>query len=72
MDVVKSKRAAQFAAVEQYLEQEVPLTDPITDIDDVEELATKLSTGELKAEQVVLAYMVDNSCFPSNILSSTT
>jgi hypothetical protein len=57
LDVVKIKRAIQQAAIAPYLEQELPLTDSITDIDDVEKLLLKLSIGGLKAEQVVLAYI---------------
>jgi hypothetical protein len=57
VEVVKSKRAAQLTAVTPFFEQELPLTDPITNIDDVEKLALKLKTGELKAEHVILAYV---------------
>jgi len=57
VDVVKVKRAAQCAATAPWLEQELPLTDPITDIDDVDELALQLATGKLKAEQVIRAYI---------------
>jgi hypothetical protein len=56
-DVVKLKRAAQLTAVKPYLELEIPPTDPITDIDDVEKLAQLLRDRNLSAEEVILAYI---------------
>ncbi|TVY41093.1 Acetamidase [Lachnellula subtilissima] len=56
-DVVNLKRAARLAAVEPYLELELPPTDPITDISDVDELAKLMSDRKVTAEDVVLAYI---------------
>ncbi|KAH8806082.1 amidase signature domain-containing protein [Xylogone sp. PMI_703] len=55
--VVESKRAIRDAALAPYLKDEIPASDPITDIDDIETLAGLLSAGKLKAEEVVLAYI---------------
>lgn len=55
--IVKQKRMIQADALAPYLEQEIPATDAITDIDDVEELAQLLSKGDLRAEDVILAYI---------------
>ncbi|TVY56850.1 Acetamidase [Lachnellula cervina] len=53
-DVVNLKRAVRLAAVEPYL-MEIPPTDPITDISDVEELAKLLRDRKVSAEDVILA-----------------
>jgi hypothetical protein len=55
--IVKQKRMIQADALAPYLEQEIPAADAITDIDDVEELAQLLSKGDLRAEDVILAYI---------------
>jgi hypothetical protein len=55
--IVERKRAMQAAAVAPYLDHEIPAADSITDIDDVEKLAQLLSKGELRVEDVVLAYI---------------
>ena len=56
-DVVKLKRAAQLTVVEPYLELEIPPTDPITDIGDVETLAQLVRDRKFSAEEVILAYI---------------
>ncbi|RFU32123.1 hypothetical protein B7463_g4203, partial [Scytalidium lignicola] len=55
--IAESKQAIREAAVAPYLLAANPATDPITDINDVEELAELLSSGKLKAEEVILAYI---------------
>lgn len=55
--IVKQKRMIRADAIAPYLEQEISLADAITDIDDVEKLIQLLSKGDLRAEDVILAYI---------------
>lgn len=56
-DIVRRKRAIQAAAIAPYLEQEIPTTDSITDIDDVDVLAELMRKGDLAAEEVIISYI---------------
>ena len=55
---VQRKRHIRQAALQPYLDQIVtPQDDAITAIDDVEELARRIANAELKAHDVVSAYV---------------
>lgn len=56
-NVVESKRSVRLQAVAPYLELEIPRTDPITEISDVDELSRMIQSRELSAEEVILAYI---------------
>ena len=47
----------QADALAPYLKQEISVADLITDIDDVEKLIQLLSKGDLRAEDIILAYI---------------
>ena len=55
--IVEQKRMIQADALAPYLKQEISVADLITDIDDVEKLIQLLSKGDLRAEDIILAYI---------------
>lgn len=55
--IVERKRAIRTAAIAPYLEHDIIFPDPLTDIDDVEELAGLMASGERSVEQVILSYI---------------
>ncbi|KAH8646583.1 acetamidase [Tricladium varicosporioides] len=54
---VKRKRAIRTAAIAPYIEHGIIFPDPLTDIDDIEELAGFMARGEKSVEQVILSYI---------------
>jgi len=55
--IIERKRAIRTAAIAPYLKHDIIFPDPVTDIDDVEELAGLIAKGEKSAEQVILSYI---------------